>query len=69
MRNLTILNGDEMRKFRKTENLTQSELAEIMGLTVKYIYLHETGVKSIKKISSWQRLNDYIVGANYEIGH
>lgn len=69
MRNLTILNGEEMRKFRKTENLTQSELAEIMGLTVKYIYLHEAGVKSIKKISSWQNLNDYIMGGNNEISH
>lgn len=61
MINITILNGSELRKFRKAYNLTQAQLAEIMGLTSKYIYLHENNIRYIKKIKSWQLLNKYIM--------
>ncbi len=39
----------EIKKLRDNNNLTQAELAELIGVTTNYVYLLENGVKKPSK--------------------
>ena len=56
MKNLALQLGQNIKKYRKAQNLKQSELAEMTGIEAKYLSRLETGLstpsfKMIEKIA------------------
>ncbi len=54
--------GDNIRKYRKTNNITQKELGEAIGISNTYLSDIETGrtnpsIKTLKKIAKGLEIN------------